>query len=149
MNNDLRAIDRLRKAFEIIEADSLALCARGIVDPGEARDFLKPDVSQLRDPFSFADMHDAVSAVKHTIAAKGKFAYIGDYDADGISCKRDPVQNIEPDGREGGSISSEPDGAWVWAYNGKYRTAQGISLLITVDCGITSTQEIERARKWA
>ncbi len=147
VNNDPRAIDRLRKALKLSRLTASLLCARGIVDPQEARDFLKSDVSQLRDPFSFADMHDAVSAVKHTIAAKGKICVYGDYDADGISASAILYKTLS---QMGAKVEVFLPNRMEHGYGltmENIERLQGISLLITVDCGITSTQEIERARE--
>lgn len=147
VNNDPLAIDGLRKSLKLSKLTASLLCARGIEDPEEARAFLNPDAGQLNDPFLFADMRDAVSTVKHTIATKGKICVYGDYDADGISASAILYKTLS---QMGAKVEVFLPNRMEHGYGLTMENVErlkGISLLITVDCGITSTQEIERARE--
>ncbi|MBC5647101.1 single-stranded-DNA-specific exonuclease RecJ [Christensenella tenuis] len=147
VNNSPAVIDGLRKELKLSKLTAALLCARGITSPQEAQIFLNPDISQLRDPFLFANMHDAVSAVRHTIATKGKICIYGDYDADGISASAILYKTLN---QMGAKVEVFLPNRMEHGYGltlENIERLQGISLLITVDCGITSTQEIDRAKE--
>lgn len=147
INSSPEAIDVLRKELKLSKLTASLLCARGITDPREAHIFLNPDISQLRDPFLFANMQDAVSAVKHTIAAKGKICVYGDYDADGISASAILYKTLN---QMGAKVEVFLPNRMEHGYGltlENIERLQGISLLITVDCGITSALEIDRAKE--
>lgn len=147
LNTDPKAIEALRKELKLSRLTASLLCARGISDVRSAREFLSPSLEQLCDPFLFADMADAVSAVRHTISTKGKICIYGDYDADGISASAILYKTLSQMGarvevflpnrlEHGYGLSME-----------NIENLKGIDLLITVDCGITNVAEIARAKE--
>ncbi|MDY3004594.1 MAG: single-stranded-DNA-specific exonuclease RecJ [Christensenella hongkongensis] len=147
LNTQENAVKELCGALKISKITARLLCARGICDVGQAREFLNPDISQLNDPYLFHDMRDAVSTIKHMIATGGRICVYGDYDADGISASAILYQtliqmgaNVEvflPNRMEHGyGLSTE-----------NIKNLTDISLLITVDCGITNVEEIALAHE--
>jgi len=125
------------------------LVARGIVSPKEARDFLSPTLDSLFDPYLFRDMEKAVSRLVDAVLKREKILIYGDYDVDGItSCAllyhflKHMGANVDayiPDRlTEGYGISVE-----------RVREAKdkGVSLIVTVDCGVTSTEEAVWAKQ--
>lgn len=147
LNTDPKAIEALRKELKLSRLTASLLCARGISDVRSARAFLSPSLEQLCDPFLFADMADAVSAVRHTISTKGRICIYGDYDADGISASAILYKTLSQMGarvevflpnrlEHGYGLSME-----------NIENLKGIDLLITVDCGITNVAEIARAKE--
>lgn len=140
-------IENLQKKLKLSKLTASLLCSRGISRMEEAEAFLNPSLEQLCDPFLFEDMLDAVSTVRHTISTKGKICIYGDYDADGISasailCKTllqmgAKVEVFLPNRMEHGyGLSME-----------NIERLKNVSLLITVDCGITNVAEIARAKE--
>ncbi len=120
------------------------LCARGIENPDI---FFHPSPSHLHSPFLFEDMERAVSRIKLAIDRKEKIMVHGDYDADGITATAlllkilkylggDVIPYIPHRIEEGYGLSRE----------GVERAKSlGVSLIITVDTGISSKKEVELA----
>ncbi len=128
---------------------SKLLYNRGITDPSAAEIFLKADKRLAIDPFSIPDMHPAVSRVYKALLSGEKIAIYGDFDADGITATALLVQGLS---ELGGDVvpyiphrMQEGYGLRVPALE-KLRK-QGVTLVITVDTGITAFAEIEKARK--
>ncbi|MBN1375406.1 MAG: single-stranded-DNA-specific exonuclease RecJ [Dehalococcoidia bacterium] len=122
---------------------------RGITSAKDADIFLKADKRLCVDPLSLPDMHHAVNRVYKALLSGEKIAVYGDFDADGITATALLVQGLTELG--GDAIpyiphrQNEGYGLKIPALE-KLRK-QGISLVITVDTGITAFAEIEKANK--
>lgn len=124
------------------------LCARGIDTPGKAADFLSDSPDLLHDPFLLKDMDRAVARILRGLERGEVLAVYGDYDVDGITstcllteylCERGArVVSYIPDRTEEGY------GLNTSAID--YLNTQGVTLIVTVDCGITAVEEVEYAR---
>jgi len=122
---------------------------RGISEPSQVELFLSADKRLEVDPFLLPDMHQAVSRTYQALLSGEKIAIYGDFDADGITATALLVQGLSA---LGGKIIpyiphriSEGYGLQVAALE-KLRK-QGISLVITVDTGITALTEVEKAQR--
>ncbi|PIP73374.1 MAG: single-stranded-DNA-specific exonuclease RecJ [Candidatus Lloydbacteria bacterium CG22_combo_CG10-13_8_21_14_all_47_15] len=124
---------------------------RGIQSAGDAALFLAPDYERdLHDPFEIHDMDRAVTRILSAIDAREKIVIFGDYDADGIPgsvvlhdfFKKIGYENfsnyIPHRYREGYSLNEGAIEAFA---------ADGVSLVITVDSGITDIAEVALANK--
>lgn len=127
------------------------LINRGCTSMEDAEVFLHPDfTAHIHDPMRFSAMGKAVERICRAISAGEKIRVFGDYDVDGISAvavflslfralQVPSVDSYIPDRyAEGYGLNS----AAVDAF-GK----EGVSLLITCDCGTSNAAEIVRARK--
>ena len=123
---------------------------RGFTLIEEVRDFLNPDPHQLHDPFLMKDMDRAAERVIRALREREQILIFGDYDVDGITSVamlylflKDLCGQVTfyiPDrATEGYGIST---GGIEQAHE------QGCSLIISVDCGITSIEEIELAHDY-
>lgn len=123
------------------------LLNRGIDDLKKANIFLNPDINQLHDPFLLKDMDKAVQRIQTAINNGESIWIYGDYDVDGVSSTSIMVkyfQSIEypvsyyiPDRMEEGyGINKEAI---------EKICREGGNLIITVDCGITSVEEVKYA----
>jgi len=128
---------------------SRLLYNRGITDHSGAEIFLKADKRLAIDPFSVPDMHQAVNRVYKALLSGEKIAIYGDFDADGITATALLVQGLS---ELGGDVvpyiphrMQEGYGLRIPALEKLHK--QGVTLVITVDTGITAFAEIERARK--
>ncbi|MDD5397892.1 MAG: single-stranded-DNA-specific exonuclease RecJ [Dehalococcoidia bacterium] len=128
---------------------SRLLYNRGINDHSSAEIFLKADKRLAIDPFSVPDMHQAVNRVYKALMSGEKIAVYGDFDADGITATALLVQGLS---ELGGDVvpyiphrMQEGYGLRIPALE-KLRK-QGVTLVVTVDTGITAFAEIEKARK--
>lgn len=123
------------------------LCARGLNTPEKARAFLDDREDMLYDPFLLQDMDRAVARIRLALEKKETIAVYGDYDVDGITSTCLLTDYLRKQGTT--VIPYIPDrmeegyGLGVQALG--YLHAQGVSLIITVDCGITAVQEILHA----
>lgn len=121
---------------------------RGISDPSQAKLFLSADSRLEVDPFLLPDMHQAVSRTYQALFAGEKIAIYGDFDADGITSTALLVQGLSALG--GTVIPYIPhrlsEGYGLRAAAMEKLHEQGVSLIITVDTGITAIAEVEKAR---
>lgn len=127
---------------------SAVLASRGIDTADKARDFLRADDRLTLSPMLMRDMDKAVERIRKAVDAHEKIAVFGDYDVDGItstcimldyltSLGADCVKYIPDRVEDGYGLSRDP----------LRRLAEaGVRLIVTVDCGITATDEIEYAR---
>ena len=122
---------------------------RGITEPSQFELFLSADARLQGDPFLLPDMPQAVGRIYQALLSGEKIAIYGDFDADGISATALLVQGLSA---LGGRIIPyiphrlhEGYGLKVAALE-KLRK-QGVTLVITVDCGITAVHEVREAKK--
>ena len=124
------------------------LSARGVDTAEQARQLLFPPPRQLSDPLLIRDMDKAVQRVRLAMERGEKVAVYGDYDVDGITAtclltdllvrRGVPVTPYIPSRLdEGYGLNREAVSLLA---------GQGVSLIITVDCGITAVEETELAR---
>lgn len=122
---------------------SAVLHTRGIESPEAAAEYLSHEEELLCDPYLLNDMDKAVARIKLALARGEKTAVYGDYDVDGITAScliADYLRILGLDSEiyipdridEGYGLNSEA----VTILHDK-----GVSLIITVDCGITAVEE--------
>jgi len=122
---------------------------RGLAEPSQVDSFLAADGRLQGDPFRLPDMHQAVGRVYRALLSGENIAIYGDFDADGITATALLVQGLS---RLGGKVTpyiphrlTEGYGLKTAALEKLYH--QGVSLVISVDCGITAVTEVKRARR--
>ncbi|MBU1090926.1 MAG: single-stranded-DNA-specific exonuclease RecJ [Candidatus Omnitrophica bacterium] len=125
------------------------LVNRGLKSIAEAERFLKADVGQLLDPYSFTDMPKAVGIIKKTGEQKDKVMIFGDYDADGITALALLKSTLQKQG-----INTEhylphrvKEGYGLNKDIVEIAKRRKIKTLITVDCGTNNHREIEGLRR--
>ena len=124
------------------------LCARGLDTPEKAAAFLDAGLGQLRDPLLMKDMDKAAARVARALADGETIAVYGDYDVDGITSTCLLTDFLRSEG--GQVIPYIPDrmeegyGLNTDALDTLSR--EGVSLVVTVDCGITAVEEAGHAR---
>jgi single-stranded-DNA-specific exonuclease len=111
--------------------------------------FLSADHRLKANPFLLPDISQAISRVYKAVLAREKIAIYGDFDVDGVTAT---VMLIEGLSRLGAKVVlyipdriSEGHGVKIAALE-KLR-AQGVSLVITVDCGVTDITEVKQAQE--
>lgn len=139
----------LAKALNINPVLARLLLQRGITGFNEAKEFFRPSLDSLHDPFLMKDMDVAIKRIETAIAAKEKVLIYGDYDVDGTTAVAlvytffknyfDHTGFYIPDRyKEGYGISSH---GIDWAKE------NGYTLVIALDCGIKSIDKIDYAEK--
>ena len=124
------------------------LCARGVDTAPAASAFLAHGPDLLHDPFLLRDMEKAVERISRAIREQETVAVYGDYDVDGITATCLLTQFLRTLG--GQVVSYIPDrteeGYGLNNHAIDTLARQGVTLIVTVDCGITAAQEVEYAR---
>jgi single-stranded-DNA-specific exonuclease len=139
----------LARKLSISEPLSSILIARGFTDVDRARAFLTPRLEDMHDPFLFKDMDKASRRILQAVMKREKILIYGDYDVDGISSTAllyslllmvhaDAEYHIPDRLTEGYGMRPERI---------RQAAAEGVKLLVTVDCGITSMAEISLAKE--
>ena len=146
---DINAIRKLTNQCGYAPLTAAVLCARGMDTPEKAADFLSHDLSGLQDPFLLPDMQAAVHVITEAIGAGEHIAVFGDYDVDGITSTCVLMRYL----KSRGAVCSYYIPDRLTEGYGLNKAAllklrqQGVSLVVTVDSGITATEEIAYARE--
>ncbi len=139
----------LAAALGIDSAVARLLCQRGLADPELAARFLHPSLDHLHDPMLLADMGVAVDRILGALARKEKIAIHGDYDVDGITSTVILRRALELLG--GNVVHYIPerlkDGYGLQPVAIERLQADGVALVISVDCGIRGADAARRARE--
>jgi single-stranded-DNA-specific exonuclease len=141
--------DSLAKTARLPHVLAELLVARGITQPREALEFLKPEFSHLHDPPLMLGMGEAVERLERAISNREPVLLYGDYDVDGTTAVVLLKTTIEMLGgiarfhvphriREGYGLQSSVLEA---------AHADGVRLVITVDTGMRAFAEAETARR--
>lgn len=149
LETDEEAVIELQKQLNIHPVICKLLVLRNIRTFEEARDFFRPKLEQLHDPFLMLDMDIAVSRIEKAIQSKEKILVYGDYDVDGTTAVSlvysfikelyDDVAYYIPDRyTEGYGISFQ---GIDFAFD------NNISLIIALDCGIKAHDKIQYAKE--
>ena len=122
---------------------------RGILTDADAHAFLYPEYDRdMHDPFLFDQMEKVVGRIGKAQRENEKVAVFGDYDADGVTSSVILRQTLETLGLT--TLVYIPDkkieGYGLNCGAIEQLSEQGVSLIITVDCGITGVEEVRRAQ---
>lgn len=142
-------IAELKRSLSISSALCNILVQRGIDTFEKARDYFRPRLSQLHDPFLMKDMHKAVDRILFAINHNQKILVFGDYDVDGTTSVATMYRFLK-------KIYKEENIDFYIPH--RYREGYGISkrgidfakennfdLIISLDCGIKSVELIRYA----
>lgn len=122
---------------------------RGITEPGQLEAFISGDKRLTGDPSKLPDIEPAVARIYRALLSGENIAIYGDFDADGITGTGILVHGLTNLG--GKSVPYIPHrltegyGLNTTALENLHK--QGVSLVITVDCGITALPEVKRANQ--
>jgi single-stranded-DNA-specific exonuclease len=145
---DDRASASLSAALNVHPTVARLLCLRGLSDPEVASRFLQPSLDHLHDPFLLSDLPKAVERVEQAIARKERIAIHGDYDVDGITSTVILRRALEMLGGDVVHFIPERlrDGYGLQAPAIERLHAEGVRLIVSVDCGIRSVEAAQRAK---
>ncbi|MCL2689881.1 MAG: single-stranded-DNA-specific exonuclease RecJ [Chitinispirillia bacterium] len=144
---DAGLVERLAAELNVSQTVASILVGRKLTTYDECKKFFRPNVDDFRDPFLFCDMEKAVLRIKQAIAAGEKIIIYGDYDVDGVTST---VLLITAFRRLGAVCDYYLPNRLTEGYgvsdSGINHAAQcKASLIITVDCGITSCPQVDLA----
>ncbi len=141
-------LEHLAGRMSISPVIAQVLVNRGMKDNDAIQEFLYPSLDDLHDPFLMPDMDRAVERLKAAMEKDETVLIHGDYDAAGITSVALLVDTLKKYGlkthyhipnriREGYGLSDKGI---------EKAGAVGAALIITADCGITSADEVAKAR---
>ena len=137
-------------SMEINLHSSLAnlLVQRGIDNSKTARDFFKPRLENLYDPFLMKDMNIAVDRIGSAIDRNEKILVYGDYDVDGTTSVAMIYSFFSRFHQNMGYyIPDRYSEGYGISYKGiDYASSNNYSLVIALDCGIKAVEKMEYAR---
>lgn len=146
---DKKDVNDLAASLGVSVSIAQLLVLRGITTFDQAKQFFRPDFSQIHNPLLMKDMQKAVDRLQQAIANKEKILIYGDYDVDGttsVAMMYTFLQEYTPNiayyipcrYKEGYGISLEGI---------DYASENNFTLIIALDCGIRAVHQIEYANK--
>lgn len=146
---DKDAADSLAAQVGISPITAGLLLNRGVRDPEEVRKFLKPDLNGLIDPAKFNDMPRAVERLKKALRKEEQIGVMGDYDVDGTTGCAILVRYFRMLGREVKTYIPHrvKEGYGLNRAAVEKFAADGVKVMITVDCGTNNPEEVKLARE--
>ena len=140
---------KLASALGLHPTVARLLCLRGLADAEAADRFLNPSLDHLHDPFRLAGMDAAVVRIEAAVARRERIAIHGDYDVDGITSTVILRRALELLGGDVVHFIPERlrDGYGLQPAAIERLHAEGVGLIVSVDCGIRGAEAARRARE--
>ena len=142
-------VQALQNALQVDEIIATLLVQRGIETFEQAKQFFRPTLEDLHDPFLMKDMDKAVNRIESAIANNERILVFGDYDVDGttaVSLVSSYLKTITPN-----VVTYIPD-RYAEGYGVSYKGIDfaddnAFSLIIALDCGIKSIDHVNYAKE--
>ena len=146
-NSDIDKIKEISEKFGISELLAAVLVNRNIIEDKDIKLFLNPTRNDFHDPYLMPDMEPAVERIVKAIEKNEKTIIYGDYDVDGITSITVLTRFLRERGLDVSSyIPNRLDEGYGLNRDAIKNIAdEGYKLIITVDCGISGTEEVEYA----
>ena len=145
--NELNVVETLMSNLHVSRVMACVLANRGILTPEQAIEFLHAGMNDLRDPLEIPGMCEGAARIRQAIDHGENILVYGDYDVDGITATALLTGVLR---QLGGKVDyyiparlEEGYGLNNWAI--LHSRDQGAELIVTVDCGISSVEEIAYA----
>ncbi|MEP6946820.1 MAG: single-stranded-DNA-specific exonuclease RecJ [Acidobacteriota bacterium] len=146
--HDADAVNRLAAELSVKPLIAALLIARGHDSSEKAAEFLNPSPEHLHEPFLLKGMREAVGRIQRAIADGEKIMIWGDYDVDGTTgtvLLRKMLSLLGSDSTfHVPNRFTEGYGINIPALEQAQK--DGVTLVISVDCGIRSFEPLEWAR---
>ncbi len=144
-----KAIETLAREINVNPTLANMLINRGVESFEEAKEYFRPSLSQLHDPFLMKDMDQAISRIELAIQNEEKILVYGDYDVDGTTAVAlvysfltgfyPHVEFYIPDRyKEGYGISEK---------GVRHAAESDFKLIIALDCGIKAIEKVKLAKE--
>ena len=148
-NEEILLRDKLAEELELSPVISLLLVHRGLTSAEAIRKYFKPNLEDLEDPFLMPDMDKAVQRLNHALGHKEKILIYGDYDVDGTTAVALVYKYLRPfTSNLDYYIPDRYDEGYGISRKGiDYAYERGVSLIISLDCGIKAIDKIEYAKQ--
>jgi single-stranded-DNA-specific exonuclease len=146
---DPAKVQSLQAALKIHPILCELLVQRGITDFDAAKNFFRPNLSHLHDPWLMKDMQKAVGRIDIAIKSNQKILVFGDYDVDGTTSVATLYQFLRQltENLDYYIPHRYKEGYGVSKIGIDFAKENGFDLIISVDCGIKSTELIAYAKE--
>lgn len=140
-------ISALSSALQVPNFVAEILLLRGIQNRAQAVDFFNPTAQALHNPFLMKNMDAAVGRLQQAISRQENVLLYGDYDVDGTTAVALMSEQLQRLGLQCEHYIPDRyrEGYGVSKIGIEHAIRQGITLLITLDCGIKAHDQLERA----
>ncbi|REG99173.1 single-stranded-DNA-specific exonuclease RecJ [Flavobacterium aquicola] len=142
-------IKHLSQALNVEEFVASLLIQRGIETYEQAKQFFRPTLDNLHDPYLMKDMDKAVERIEKAIASQENILVFGDYDVDGttaVSLVSSYLKSYYPNIAT--YIPDRYDEGYGISFKGiDFADDNGFSLIIALDCGIKSIDHVAYAKE--
>jgi single-stranded-DNA-specific exonuclease len=146
---DTDDINALASAINTDRVNATLLLQRGIGDFNSAKEFFRPDLSLLHDPFLMKDMDKAVARIITATNNKEKILVYGDYDVDGTTSVALFYSYLKSIGADCWYYIPDryAEGYGISFKGIDYAKENGYALIVSLDCGIKANDKIDYANK--
>ncbi|WP_299762036.1 single-stranded-DNA-specific exonuclease RecJ [uncultured Dokdonia sp.] len=142
-------VQSLSQALQIDTTIAQLLIARGIDSYDKAKQFFRPSLDELHDPFLMKDMDKAVIRIEQAIIQEENILVYGDYDVDGttsVALVSSYLKTIHP------TIATYIPDRYAEGYGVSYMgidyaSDNDITLIIALDCGIKAIDKVAYAKE--
>ena len=142
-------VEKLAKELHVNTSIASILCQRNIETFEDAKNYFRPSLNKIHDPFLMKDMNFAVARIETAIANNENILVFGDYDVDGttaVSLVSSYLKTIYP------NIATYIPDRYAEGYGVSYMGIDfahdnDFSLIIALDCGIKAIEKVAYATK--
>ena len=142
-------VDKLAENLQVNRTIAQILCQRGIETFEDAKNYFRPSLDEIHDPFLMKDMDLAVARIEAAIANNENILVFGDYDVDGttaVSLVSSYLKTICP------HIATYIPDRYAEGYGVSYMGIDfahdnDFSLIIALDCGIKAIEKVNYAKE--
>ena len=142
-------VQALQNALQVDEIVATLLLQRGIESYEQAKQFFRPTLDDLHDPFLMKDMDKAVARIELAIENQENILIFGDYDVDGttaVSLVSSYLRSYYPNVAT--YIPDRYNEGYGVSYQGiDFGDDNGFTLIIALDCGIKSVDHVVYAKE--
>ena len=147
-NPEKSCVQQLAVALGVDLPIARLLVQRGIENFDQAKDFFRPQLRDLHDPFLMKDMDKAVARIQRALSNKERILVYGDYDVDGTTSVALLASYLE--GKTSEITTYIPDrfteGYGVSQQGIDYAFDNDLSLIIALDCGVKAIEKVQYAK---
>jgi len=144
---DEKKVSALQQELKVHPVLCKLLVQRGIETYEEAKNFFRPDLNNLHDPFLMKDMDKAVSRIGEAISRNEKILIYGDYDVDGTTAVatvysffKEFYPNVDY------YVPHRYAEGYGISFKGvDFAVDNNFSLIIALDCGIKANDKVDYA----
>ena len=144
---DVEKVNALSQSLNIKPELAQILVQRGVTTFEQAKDFFRPSLDHLHDPFLMKDMEKAVNRLTDAVSEGEKILIYGDYDVDGTTSVALVYSFLKALGAEVDFYIPDryKEGYGISNIGVNWAADNGYKLMIALDCGITAIDQVNLA----